>query len=220
MTTVVLEPEVLQEAQRQACAVLKEQLNKFGLSMAPNKDDPDGQAFWNDPTATKALRTYSRAYYLVHQERIIAKTSEWQRNHPIRNRSKAVREARGERSLRWYRANKAKASAAGADWRRNHSDKVLESSRLRRARQRGAEGSFTEEEFGALCIAYDNRCGYCSKSIEEAGPLIRDHMTPLSRGGSDDISNIMPACRRCNSLKYDKTVEEFLSYLEERKEAQ
>jgi 5-methylcytosine-specific restriction endonuclease McrA len=32
----------------------------------------------------------------------------------------------------------------------------------------------------------------------------RDHIVPLSRGGSNDWSNLQPACRECNSAKRDR----------------
>ena len=33
-----------------------------------------------------------------------------------------------------------------------------------------------------------------------------DHLTPLSKGGSHTVSNIVPACRPCNSRKGVKEV--------------
>lgn len=39
--------------------------------------------------------------------------------------------------------------------------------------------------------------------------LVREHMVPKSRGGSDKPENIVPACRKCNSTKGTKTVEEW-----------
>jgi 5-methylcytosine-specific restriction endonuclease McrA len=40
-----------------------------------------------------------------------------------------------------------------------------------------------------------------------------DHMTPLSRGGSNGPENLVCACRRCNLSKHNKTVPEFLDYM-------
>jgi len=36
-----------------------------------------------------------------------------------------------------------------------------------------------------------------------------DHSTPLSRGGTDEVSNLSVVCRYCNQLKADMTLEEY-----------
>lgn len=51
------------------------------------------------------------------------------------------------------------------------------------------------------------KCGYCGKVGE---PLVRDHVVPRSRGGSDNAVNIVMACAACNSSKSDKTPTEWL----------
>ena len=39
--------------------------------------------------------------------------------------------------------------------------------------------------------------------------LVREHMLPKSRGGSNGAENIVPACPPCNKSKGVKTVEEW-----------
>lgn len=52
---------------------------------------------------------------------------------------------------------------------------------------------------------WQSRCAYCTA----AGAEQIDHLTPVSRGGSDAIGNLVLACARCNSVKAAQTVEEF-----------
>jgi 5-methylcytosine-specific restriction endonuclease McrA len=44
-----------------------------------------------------------------------------------------------------------------------------------------------------------------------------DHRIPLTRGGSNLIDNILPACRRCNRRKGTMTEEEFRGFLQREK---
>lgn len=43
-----------------------------------------------------------------------------------------------------------------------------------------------------------------------------DHAIPRTRGGSNHIDNLLPACQPCNNRKGVKTVEEFLAYERDR----
>lgn len=68
---------------------------------------------------------------------------------------------------------------------------------------------------------YDNRCGYCGKSIDIKTMQV-DHLTPIYRDcsdlelshrrlvrGTNELNNLMPACKNCNHYKRDYTLENF-----------
>src|SRR5215469_6398043 len=55
----------------------------------------------------------------------------------------------------------------------------------RRARLFAAEGSHTPEEWRAMVAACNSRCARCG----EIRKVTRDHIIPLTKGGSDYISN-------------------------------
>ena len=51
-----------------------------------------------------------------------------------------------------------------------------------------------------------NICLYCASRFQTRD-LTRDHITPLSRGGTDAWNNVATACRRCNNHKGGRTPE-------------
>jgi 5-methylcytosine-specific restriction endonuclease McrA len=133
----------------------------------------------------------------------------------------------------WIRKNPDKAREAMRRWRSRHPEEHAAQSReryardpekvkriinsspsrpavrramhnRRRDRTRG-QPSFTASEWLALVARYDGRCAYCG----ERGPLHADHRIPLSRGGTNTIENILPACVRCNLRKGKMTEAEF-----------
>ena len=44
----------------------------------------------------------------------------------------------------------------------------------------------------------------CKISWEEAGYLQIDHIKPVSKGGTDDMSNLQALCEKCNKEKGNK----------------
>lgn len=137
----------------------------------------------------------------------------------------------------WYWANRQRASDKARAYRERNADRVRERNRQRRALRlekdrlthlayvkshpelvrsmlarryalrRGARGSHTPEQWRQKCALLGHVCIYCG----ESKPLTRDHKIPLTRGGSNDIANVVPACGSCNSRKRALTAQEFLA---------
>lgn len=53
----------------------------------------------------------------------------------------------------------------------------------------------------------DFKCQYCGAS---GVPLDCDHVVPLSRGGTNEKSNLKTACKPCNQSKGDKFLEDWM----------
>lgn len=110
--------------------------------------------------------------------------------------------------------SKLRASARAKEWWEKHPKKRKlvvaryearrpEVKQARKARYRGrllnATGSFTREEWKVRIIQFGNRCAYCGRKSKRLTP---DHYIPLSKGGTNFIDNVIPACQHCNRRKW------------------
>ncbi len=53
----------------------------------------------------------------------------------------------------------------------------------------------------------DYQCQYCGRKANELKPresLTRDHLIPMSRGGTNEWSNVVTACSSCNTRKANR----------------
>ncbi len=73
--------------------------------------------------------------------------------------------------------------------------------RQRKIREKQNGGSHTDGEWEELKKKYNYTCLCCGKS-EPVIKLSKDHIIPVIKGGKNDIKNLQPLCRRCNSQKH------------------
>lgn len=73
-------------------------------------------------------------------------------------------------------------------------------------RRRSVTGTHTIEQWEALKAEYDHTCLRCGRREPEV-TLSRDHVLPIAKGGTDNIDNIQPLCRKCNSQKHVQFVD-------------
>lgn len=79
--------------------------------------------------------------------------------------------------------------------------------------------SFSKKTREAVHAKYDGHCAYCGRPIDIRDMQV-DHFLPLrawdaADAGSDDLSNLMPACRMCNHYKRANSLETFRRYIAE-----
>lgn len=76
---------------------------------------------------------------------------------------------------------------------------------IQNARRRGMVGTYTLDEWQQRLEEFFGRCAYCF-----APATHRDHLIPVAGGGTNDIGNIVPACRLCNQRKNKSSLVVFL----------
>jgi len=104
------------------------------------------------------------------------------------------------RKREWYQKNKQHVMNESDKWRKKNPDKAIMKTLRRRARKLCAEGSHTQQEWLQILANHNHQCAHCGSNKN----ITRDHIIPLSKGGSDYASNIQPLCRSCNSRKGSK----------------
>jgi 5-methylcytosine-specific restriction endonuclease McrA len=71
---------------------------------------------------------------------------------------------------------------------------------------------FRRQVTNTFLFARDHyRCQYCGRAQGELRPresLTRDHLIPLSRGGTNEWTNVVTACSHCNARKGNRLPDE------------
>lgn len=167
---------------------------RTGQYAKDNRDKVNAaQKKWHRANPKKAS-VYAKRWRTIHPEEKRADGERWREKNPAY--FKSYREANRDRLLEQDRC-----------YREANPDKVLEGSRRRRTRKISAEGSFTETEFQELLQKYDNQCLCCKQPFTEDNPPQRDHIVPLSKGGTDFIENVQCLCRLCNQRKHTAIID-------------
>lgn len=139
------------------------------------------ERYWRDPEKSRAAK---REDHQKHREKRVVT----QRTKRAANPAKARADAKKHRQRRWQ-VDPEKERA-----------KEREAFQRREAAKKGASiCDLTAAQFLEVQIAQDHRCYYCKK--RRKGKLTQDHLTPVTKGGSHTLHNIIAVCQSCNSRK-------------------
>jgi len=165
-------------------------------------------------------RARARRYRVRNREKVRAYRRKWMRKWYAANRDKARRQLRLRRvrdpnkwraydrkiyrtKLRSNPDKYARKLARGRSWAHQNPMKQRHRVGRYRARTMMAPGSHTFEQWISRVKNFRWRCFYCNSKLN-TGTLTKDHRVPLSKGGTDFASNLVPACKSCNSGKQDR----------------
>ncbi len=143
-------------------------------------------------------REQRRKYAIEHEAEAKIRREKWKKENPEKDRLS---------KLAYYHRNRDRTLEYKREYYQRHKSKSYEYCRQRLARKAKAAGRFTVIEFRTEIRRQSGRCFWCSRPLEEN--VVADHIIPLSRGGSDNISNIAATCPDCNLSKWAK-----LAYIE------
>ena len=165
------------------------------------------QRYETDATFANTVRARNRNWY--------GRNREQRRSYSLRYRQEHGDELRAydrERNRRSYAQDPRAVLDYYKKWRLRNLQRARAYVRVsgHKRRAAGTGGHFTFEEWEALLAEHEGHCAYCGSTER----IEADHRTPLCRGGSNLIANILPACRACNRRKHRRNEEEFRALLQ------
>lgn len=146
------------------------------------------------------LRAYCQvcALEIRHQQNLLRDRA--------RNKGKSRDKARNRKNAKAYKlAHPEWNREHTALYKRRHPEKVRQWVNQRRAVLLQAPGRVTIGGFWEKCEQLGWLCSYCPVILTKKTATM-DYVIPLSGGGSNDIVNIVPACRPCNARKGNRPV--------------
>lgn len=106
---------------------------------------------------------------------------------------------RKKAAIEWHRNNPASVRAATNKWRAKNVEKVRMWNRLDGVRRRDVKRQKFNGNISELFELQQGLCVVCRVSLGNGYHI--DHITPLKRGGTNDIHNLQLLCISCNCQK-------------------
>lgn len=138
--------------------------------------------------AVRASGRYKTPHY-------IAMAAQWAIGNPDKVRAT---------KRRWVRNHKQQSDEISRRWKAANPEKCKVHKHRRRSRILGCQDHHTEQEWLIILRSHGRKCAYCRTSGTKKNPITRDHIVPISKGGTNSARNLVPACKSCNSKKHDR----------------
>lgn len=167
---------------------------------------------WYERNREDSLEKSAR-YYQENKEISLIRGRKWREENKSRiyllrkkwedENREMVNQKRRDRRLK----NREAVLLKEAKYRKNNHEKILAKNSTadhkRRAKLKNLDKHFTLREWEDLILKCDFNCQMCFKKFNKR-QLEKDHIIPISKNGSNEISNIQPLCKSCNCKKGSK----------------
>lgn len=165
----------------------------------------------NNKRCVSCRHRQGQKWYQTNSEKTCERVRKWQQSNPEKCYANSRKwhqenaETHRERKRKYYQENLEKCRQQSLNCRKANPKRYREINRIAKIKQRAkrakAEGSYTTQEWINLKEKYNNRCLCCGRHQSELDRVLeQDHIIPLSKAGTNWISNIQPLCHDCNGM--------------------
>lgn len=162
---------------------------------------------------SKICKECQAQYYQHNRNTILARNLQSQRKYKLKNNLRKIAwSIKNKHKVRkanqnYYKRNIAKILAYSKMWAKENSLSIRNKGHRYRSRKRANTiHKFTKLQLEQRISVFGFCCAYCGGSFDHI-----DHVKPISKGGYHCLSNLRPACKKCNQEKHNKSLLEWLS---------
>lgn len=147
-------------------------------------------------------------YNESHQKEACKRQKKYRDNLSLDKKAELKKE-NAIRSAKWRKENPSYMVEYLKKYRETNQEKVSAFQRNYKARKKEAHGSHTGEDVIYIMEKQNHLCFWCGIKLVK---IHVDHYIPLFRGGSNDKTNLVASCPKCNQSKGSKMPSEFILY--------
>lgn len=154
------------------------------------------------------FKNRDRQQYLKHRNKRLEYQQQYRKAHKkeVELAHKRWREKNKEyvylKNKEWRMKNYTRYRAAIKRWLEENPDKKRRYYHVREARKKSLLATFNPKQWKYCKSYFSYSCAYCGRPSQK---LHQEHFIPINNGGTYTITNIIPACRKCNSSKKDSS---------------